>query len=602
MPVPFFFNTKLWFAGLALLVLLGFICLRPLNSPSYRIIAADGLGYYSYLPARFIYHDTELRFAWFDTVFNRHYNNRLFENPSDNFMVLHGDRRINKYYPGQSLLQLPFFLVSHLAAQIFNYPADGFSFPYQLGMGLATLFYALIGLYVCSRLIGRVFRDAWLSIGVPLLIFFGTNLFTYTIYHGCYSHAYSFCMLALAFYSAFLFFNTPGNRLVYLLGLIFFSAMVLCIRPFNAILLLGLLYFYQPVSWKDLSLRGAHTWQAGFLLLLTVLAVSYSLNAIYKQTHALFINSYSGERFYFNNWSHVVDNMFGFQYGMLWYVPLILLGLCAVFFVMRQPRLLWLIVPVLALIVLYSCWWYWNIVSRVIVDSSVLLALLLAYLFNRLKNTRLHKVAIVVALLCIPLFQLKAYQLRRGILDNNYTYFKYYAKHFFTLHPVNVFPVNPATVLDQQSAFHDFEQESGPQVSETEKFEGKRSLVLNENLEYAGTNHYTIPGFFDREGFKKVKASFWIKAAGAIDNIHFVFVFKRGDSTLAYHPAYMKKENLRHGRWEFKEFGLDLPPSVRPVDQLSVYFWNPDHKNEAWIDNLKLEFFLTDGSDEVTLK
>jgi hypothetical protein len=157
-------------------------------------------------------------------------------------------------------------------------------------------------------------------------------------------------------------------------------------------------------------------------------------------------------------------------------------------------------------------------------------------------------------------------------------------------------------VLAQQSAFHDFEQESGPQVSETEKFEGKRSLVLNEDMEYAGTTHYTIPGFFDRGGFKKVKASFRIKAAGTIDNIHFVFVFKRGDSTLAYHPAYMKKENLQHDRWELKEFGLDLPASVRPGDQLSVYFWNPDHKNEAWIDNLKLEFFLTDGSDEVTLK
>lgn len=600
--MPLFLNTKLWFTGLVLFVLLGFLCLRPLNSPSYRIIAADGLGYYSYLPANFIYHDTQLRFAWFDTVFNRHYDNHLFENPSDNFMVRYGDRRINKYYPGQSLLQLPFFLAAHLAARLFHYPVDGFSFPYQLGIGLAAVFYVLLGLYFCSRLIFLEFRDRGLSMLVPLLVFFGTNLFTYTIYHGCYSHAYSFCMLTLAFYSAFRFFNAPASRFIYLLQLIFFSVMVLCIRPFNAILLPGLLWFYKPVSLKELSLRGAQKWRAFLLLVLICLSLFYSLDAIYRQTQSLFINSYSGERFYFNNWRHVADNLFGFQYGMLWYVPLILLALCGVFFTLRKPRLLWLVMPVLLLIVLYSCWWYWNIVSRVIVDSTVLLALLLGVLWMRLKNTRWHRPAMAAALLCVPLFQLKAYQLRHGILDNNYTYFKYYARHFFTLRQVNVFPVNPATVLAQQSSFHDFENESSPQVSAAEKFEGAQSAVLNESVEYAATYHYPIPDFFSGEGFKKVKASFWIKTAGDIGNIHVVFAFARGDSALAYHAAYLKEENLRRGAWEFKEFGLDLPGTVKPGDRLSVYFWNPEHKKEAWIDNLKVEFFLTDGSEEVTLR
>ena len=152
----FFRHKNAWLAGLGITMFLIFFCFRPLNSPSYRIIVADGLGYYSYLPAKFIYNDVNLEFKWFDEVFKANYDDHLFEKPTQNFLVKYKDRMINLYYPGQSLFQLPFFFLGHISARLFNYPADGYSAPYQVAMGISGIFYTLLGLLFCSKLIFNI--------------------------------------------------------------------------------------------------------------------------------------------------------------------------------------------------------------------------------------------------------------------------------------------------------------------------------------------------------------------------------------------------------------------------------------------------------------
>ena len=592
---------KIWIAGLATTMVLVFFLFRPLNTPAYRIIAADGLGYYSYLPAQFIYADRQLNFEWFDEVFNKHYDNQLFAKPSENFLVAFGDKKINKYYPGQSLLQLPFFFAAHCAAKLFDYPADGFALPYQLAMGIAALFYAFVGLLFCSKLLLEVFNDRLIALLVPLFIFFGSNLFTYTIFNGCYSHVYSFCFLTLVFYSAFRFFKEPRQKLGWLLSGTLFALVVVSIRPLNALLLPGIFYFYQPLQIKTLFKDRRKKWFVLLTGVLMVVVAVYNLRIIHLQTGSFLLNTYAGERFYFDNFSHVAANFFGFQYGMLWYSPLILLSLAAVFFITKAPRLLFLWLPVLLMIVLYSCWWYWSITSRVLVDCSTPLALLLAYLMTKLKSRRkTSRLFILVSLLCVLIFQLKAYQLRNSILDANYVYDKYYFKYFFTLHDLNTYPVNPATVVKQRAFFIDYENKSGPEISELKSFEGRHSALLNAQNGFACTATYTIPAFFNEKGFKKIRTAFWLYATGGIKDINLVYTFTGKDSALAYVPFYLN--DLRKDRWDFNEFGLDLPPNVQSGDVLTVYFWNPTHQNEAFIDNLKVEFFLTDGSNEITLK
>jgi len=206
-----------------------------------------------------------------------------------------------------------------------------------------------------------------------------------------------------------------------------------------------------------------------------------------------------------------------------------------------------------------------------------------------------------LALVSVPFFQLKAFQLRQHIVDNNYTFDKYYFKYFFTLKQVFVFPVNPNTIVEKQGYFNDFESQVGSQATTVQKFEGRQAAILNNENEYACTQTFPVPGFFGEKGFKKIKASFWIRAGQDMNNVTLVFTFSRRDTTLAYLPFYMT-DNLRHGKWDYREYGIDLPENIKPGDQFGVYFWNPSHKKEAYIDNFKIEFLLTDGSDEVTLK
>ena len=592
-----------WFWLLAAAVLILFFCLRPLNSPFYRIIAADGLGYYAYLPAQFIHQDNDLSFTWFDDVFNRHYDNHLFAKPSDNFIVQFHGKGINKYYPGQSFLQLPFFFLAHVFAKLLNYPADGFSLPYQIGMGLAALFYSLVGLFFCSRLLSAIFVDRpQLSITIPIVIFFGTNLFTQTIFSGCYSHVYSFCAITLAFYCAYLFFNTGRQKTISFLSTVFFCCLAVTIRPMNIILLPGLIYFFKPFQFKDFQFGAKIIWHATVLIALSIATIYYSANIIIKQTGVLFADTYPGEKFYFTAWNHVVNNLFGFQHSILWYTPLILICFVALFAVKKRPSILFLIFPFLLVILLYSFWWYWNILARVIVDCSVILALLMGHALVYLSSyQRLYRAALMCVFVSVPFFQLKAFQLREHIIDSNYTYAKYYFKHFFTVRPIAVFPVNPKTVVRQQAFFQDFESQQGNQISTNFKFEGQQSAVLDSINEYACTQTFYVPHFFSNKGFKKIKASFWMFATKKIENVTFVFTVARKDSSLAYLPFYMLG-NLRKEKWDFREYGIDAPDMIKPGDQLTVYFWNPAHKAAAYIDNLKIEFLLTDGSDEMALR
>lgn len=598
--MAFIKHTHTWFAALGISILLIFLCFRPLNAPSYRIIVADGLGYYAYLPAVFIYHDTHLEFKWFDEVFNANYEDHLFEKPTQNFMVPYGNRMINLYYPGQSLLQLPFFLLAHASAKLFHYPPDGFSLPYQLGMGISALFYTLLGLFFCSKLIFTVSQNRRYAILIPLLVFFGTNLFTFSVFAGCYTHCYSFTFITLCLYFSGRFFNSENKKAYYLVWGVCTALVVVFLRPVNCILLVSTLYFFRPFS-----IAGIWREKKSLLLLLPVLltfvVLAYNMGITYAQTQTPVANTYTIGRFYFDNWSHVSANFFGFQNGILWYTPLIFLSFAALLLSVRYPRLLFLLAPVLFIILLYSLWFYWNIVNRTLVDVSGIVALLLLQVFSYTRQRpKLRRALLLTVVLCVMVFQLKAYQLRNGILNNNYTYSRYYFRNFFTLHHVDVFPVDPATVLEQKTYFYNFEDNHMQGTSTARSFEGQAAIVLDPGHEYNGSVTLPLPAFFAKPGFKKIKASFWFYRSEKIENVHLVFAFNRKDSTIAYHPFYINTSTPA-GRWELKEFGADLPENADTDCSLVMYFWNPDKRGDAFIDDLKLEFILKNGADEITL-
>ena len=73
-----------------------------------EIIKSDGLGYYSYLPALFIYGDYSQEFV--KNKFSSYY----VYNGMPDYMELIDNKLVDKYFLGTAVLMSPFFMTAHL--------------------------------------------------------------------------------------------------------------------------------------------------------------------------------------------------------------------------------------------------------------------------------------------------------------------------------------------------------------------------------------------------------------------------------------------------------------------------------------------------------
>src|SRR5688572_28370818 len=99
---------------------------------SEATISWDVSGYYMYLPAFFIYKDVK-EFKFKDEVRNKYEFTSDFQQA---YIHEKSGNHVLKYSAGQALQFLPFFTAGHLAAKILDYPADGFSLPYQFAISI----------------------------------------------------------------------------------------------------------------------------------------------------------------------------------------------------------------------------------------------------------------------------------------------------------------------------------------------------------------------------------------------------------------------------------------------------------------------------------
>ena len=581
-----------WKAGTLVFMLALLAFLRPLDQPHYRIIVADGLGYYSYLPATFIYHDHDYQFQWFPEVYKKYYPSAN-EDPLNHFMVQYGSRKINLYYPGVALLQLPFFLTGHLVAYFTEQPMDGFSWPYQLFIALSAIFYAWLALLLLDKIIMAVTQSRQAALFAILCLLLGTNLFVYAIFNGCYSHVYSFFAITACYYAAQRFFTGKTSKSLFFTCA--FALLVITIRPVNLLTLAGILFFYQPFSIKAViqQIQPRTIWQP---LLIMLLLLAWSIRITFLQTGSVVANTYTIGHFTWHRWDHVLMNLLGFQSGVLWYTPLLLLPFTGIGNSTKNWKMLWLYGTVIGMFLIYGFWWYFSIAPRTIVDISAVFGILLAVTFKESTRKRLM---VVVATVGIALFQLKAYQLRKGILNANYTYADYYRQMFFELHSVNRFPVNPDYIVQISVVHENFEELSSADITNQQAYEGHKAAQLNEGIEFAASFKYKVPAFMQHKGFPKIKVAFRIKRAEKMTNIHVVYALSRGDSVYHYGVGYINT-SVPPNNWIYNEFGMDAPHNLREGDYLNVYFWNPDHQSEAFIDDLTTAFILTNGKDEIT--
>lgn len=379
------------------------------------IIKADGKGYYAHLPAVFIYDD--LNFGFYDSVENGTYYN---ENYAYEYRKNTEGKAFNKYYCGTAVPMMPFFLGAHLYALNSEYPADGYSKPYNISISLAAMAYLLATLWLFVGILRRFkISNTVIAWCLPIIVF-GTNWYYYVISEPAVSHVYSVFFITLFVHLGLKWAQTKKPPIIAMGALI---GLIILIRPVNGLVILLTPFFFPDFKAFRLAITNVFKdFKRLFVGLLAGLAIVSIQLIVYKiQTGHFLIYSYEEEGFNFLK-PEILNILFSYKKGLFVYTPILLITLVGLFPWMREkawrPMGLFLFLAVLTYVL--SSWWNWyyggSFSSRVYLDYMLLFTLPLAKLAESL-SPKWQRSALWGVLLALVLFcQFQTYQYRKMVI------------------------------------------------------------------------------------------------------------------------------------------------------------------------------------------
>ena len=398
---------------------------------SDRVIAWDVISYYSYLPAKFIYHDVSLKFLDHGPP----YPEALFWpllTPENQYVI--------KTSMGMSYMYAPFFLLAHATIGLTDQNPSGFSPNYKYFLVMNGILFYLAGLLILRKIMLRYFRreiTAMILVAVAL----GTNLFYYGSTESTMPHVYLFMLTNLFILTTIRWYESPGYGKTILLGLL--TGLISLIRPTNLIILVFFL-LWDIRKREDLKKRlalFAKNFQH-FVIIALITFIIWIPQFVYWKTvtgHWLFF-SYIGEKFYFLK-PQILNGLFSFRKGWLLYTPVMVFALAGIPVLWhRRKEFFWPLVVLLSLHIylIYSwwCWWYGGCLgSRPMIDIygplAISMAAFLEWTLEKKKYVR-NAILIIALFLCFKggLFNIQYYY---GAIHWEGMTSKIYFKSFFRI-------------------------------------------------------------------------------------------------------------------------------------------------------------------------
>jgi len=381
-----------------------------------NILESDAKGYYSYLPAIFVYQD--LNFGFFDKVEKeKYYNKNTFYDYRSSF----NGKVINKYYAGTALAQMPFFLIAHSLSYLSGNETDGYSKLYMIFVNIAAIFYLLIGLIFLNGILKNFELSDKNRAIILFVTVFGTNLFYYTIGESGMSHVYSFTFVTIFAFYIQQFFSTHHTK--YLNYIALALGMIVFIRPINLLVLLFIPFLAGGVSVLKVGLKALVHKPLHLLLAISLfLGIAFIQLYIYKiSTGFYFVYSYLDEGFDFRN-PQILKMLFSYKKGLFLYTPLYFVSLFGLYYLFKKNKVLFLfwIIPFYTIVFVFSSWWNWyyggSFSSRVFVEFipffMILLGLLLHFLDSKIKKWLVCSLLFFLVLIC----QIQTFQYRYNVI------------------------------------------------------------------------------------------------------------------------------------------------------------------------------------------
>lgn len=568
-------QQPLWWS-IGIVLFLGFTHLLE-ESNFKSVIRSDGKGYYSYLPALFLFNDP----TYEQTMgAERKYQGKDF-NPLYLYKTTDG-KIVNKYFPGIALLQTPFFAAATGFAWLTGREMDGYSTSYHTFYFLGGLLYAILGLILFHRTIRLRYPDNTKSTRYLLIVaLLGSPLIYYLTLRQDLGHLYSFFAFGLFSYLVLQMRVQLTGKKMFFLGLV--TGLIVLIRPTNIVIVLLIpfllgdakttAHFFRTVFLHNKKLLALGL--LGFVLLFSLLLLVWKW-----QTGGWWIWSYSGEGFDFLH-PHLFDVLFSFRVGVFVHTPLVLIAVFSTYYLYKQNRfsfLFWWIYFIVNLWII-SSWWCWDYESpfgnRPFTEHLFFLLLPLAHVLEK-------KSKWVPALLSmLLLLQIVRYsQIHSGFYkDQRFTA----ASYFKSLQPFK--PENKARWKFTRSC-----PPYGKRIKHQLLLERPMERVVSQSDEYLYLTESKLakPRTTERHYFRVTLER--KSTDPPLEDVFLVVDATHSESPKRYYrtmPLYHDKWSPSN-EWEFVQLEGTIYDTFQDFDKVGIYLWNPGG-NHFSIRNVRFE-------------
>lgn len=423
----------------------------PQDKSEFTVTTWDAFGYYAYLPGLFIYNDLD-KLQWVEEIDKKYdvtrgglYQFRLHENGN----------YVGKYFVGISILQSPFFLTGHAIAKFTDYPADGFSPPYQYSLAFGVLLYTFLALLLLRNILLRFYSDRVTSITL-LFLCLASNLIQYVSIDGIQSHSYIFLLYALVLYFTLKWHEQPKLKWAMLIGLTIGLATI-C-RPTELIMLfIPLLWSTEnkkqkALKWGLVKKNINHLyWVVGFGFMGVLPQIIYWKSI----TGSIIYDVGSSWRFL----TPFFRVLFGFENGWFIYTPITLFFIAGFFFIRKFPFKRSVIVFSLLNIWIVISWADWKYggtyATRALVQSYPVLALAFAGFIQYIETKKFKYIFYLIGLylIFVNLFQIEQYN--KTILHYRDMNRLYYSRIFLNNSPnsLDMSAMDTDEILSDKASF-----------------------------------------------------------------------------------------------------------------------------------------------------
>ena len=596
------------------------VILFHIFQPPSKPIAWDVFGYYLYLPLTFIYHDLGIQ--------HKEIIDHIFElyNPSSTFYQathIPGGNWMMKYSMGMAILYSPGFFVANILAPVLGYPTDGFSTPYQVGIVVNSILFFMVGFWYFRKVLLHFFSDG-ITAMVLVLIYFGTNYYSYANWSSEMSHNYLFTFYALIIWNTIQWHKHFKMKNMVALALLIGLATLA--RPTE--LISALIPFLWGVDSKKTFIERIHvlktTYRKQIVVFIIIMAAIGSLQIIYWKIYSGNFIYYSyvnpGEGFEFLS-PYIFKVLFSFRKGWFIYTPVMMFAVAGFWVLYKYNKKIFYSLFIFFALNLYivsswSCWWYAQSMSqRALVQSYAVMGIPLGYFIRWVmgKQKIWKGLFLLVALFFVGLNVFQNWQMRKGIMSGDRMTFKYYLKTFgkTKISPedkklllVNrMFRDNVERIEDKSAltsarllrtfSFENTSEPKGKHYTTEFAHSGKHSIKMDSTLHFSPsfdipfaelTNHY----------YAWIKASVWVYPVSNPKETpaSLVVTFQHKGKNYKYKTKSIENEDVRKSlklnQWNKIEI-LYLTPEVRNKnDKLVVYVWNRG-KNPVYFDDMKIE-------------